>query len=166
METSYRESPSVRRRNFLAGAVAALGSFIAGALAIPALGHIISPALRPAERPLLPVGNVDEFVVGTPKKVEFVYYKRDGWVEERTAGSAWVVRRSESQFAVYDPRCTHLGCPYSWSQEQGQFVCPCHGGFFTLDGQVAAGPPPRPLDAFESRVENGRLFIREVTKRA
>jgi len=30
---------------------------------------------------------------------------------------------------------------------------------FALDGAVLSGPAPRPLDALDVRVENGRLFV-------
>lgn len=154
------------RRRFLAGAIATMASFIAGAIGIPSFGHIISPALRAQERPLLSLGSVDQFEVGKPKKVDFVYYKRDGWIEEQASGSAWVVRTSPTVLTVFDPRCTHLGCPYGWDADRGRFFCPCHDGVFAVDGQVVSGPPPRPLDRFESAVEGGKLFIREVIKRA
>lgn len=154
------------RRGFLAGAIATMASFIAGAIAIPSVGHIISPALKAQERPRLSLGSVDQFEVGKPKKVDFVFFKRDGWIEEQASGSAWVVRGSATTLTVFDPRCTHLGCPYGWNADRGQFLCPCHDGVFAIDGGVISGPPPRALDRFESTVEGGSLFIREVVKRA
>ena len=154
------------RRNFLTAAVAALTSFIGGAIAVPAIGHMISPALRSGPKPLLSLGNVDDFAVGEPKRVDFVYYKSDGWIEEQTSGSAWVVRNGETDFVVFSPRCTHLGCPYGWNSEPKQFLCPCHDGVFAIDGSVVSGPPPRPLDRFEHSVEGGKLFVREVVQRA
>jgi menaquinol-cytochrome c reductase iron-sulfur subunit len=155
----------VDRRGFLTGATATLASFIAGALAIPTIGHILSPALKPEEKPSISAGSIDQFEIGKPKKVEFVYYQKDGWIEEPTSGSAWVVRTSETQFTVFDPRCTHLGCPYGFNSELGQFFCPCHDGVFALDGQVVAGPPPRPLDQFKWAVADGKLFITEEIKK-
>lgn len=160
------EPGQVRRRSVLTAAVAALASFIGGAIAVPAVGHIISPALKADARPLLSLGNVDDFEVGKPKRVDFVYYKSDGWIEEQTSGSAWVVRKGPDDFVVFDPRCTHLGCPFGWSSETGHFLCPCHDGVFALDGRVVSGPPPRPLDRFEHSVEAGKLFMREVVSRA
>lgn len=155
----------MNRRDFLAGAAAAMASFIAGAIGIPSIGHILSPALKVAERPSISAGNIDQFEIGKPKKVEFIYYRKDGWIEELASGSAWVVRQSEMEFTVYDPRCTHLGCPYGWNSQRAQFLCPCHDGVFSIDGQVISGPPPRPLDRFEHIVEDGKLFIKEVVKK-
>lgn len=152
----------VSRRGFLSGAVAVIASFIGGAIAIPAIGHIISPALKAAESPQVSVGRVGEFQIRQPKRVDFFYYKTDGWIQERTSGSAWVVKLSETEFNVFDPRCTHLGCPYGWNADLEQFVCPCHGGFFSIDGAVTAGPPPRPLDRLKYTIQKGDLIIEEV----
>ncbi|MBS1607102.1 MAG: (2Fe-2S)-binding protein, partial [Bacteroidetes bacterium] len=35
-----------------------------------------------------------------------------------------------------------------------------HGGAYYPDGTVAAGPPPKPLVRYETRVRNGRIEIR------
>ena len=35
---------------------------------------------------------------------------------------------------------------------------------FDQDGRVLAGPPPRPLDRYELRVENGVLFAGRIYK--
>ena len=152
------------RRRFLSRAIAVISTFIGGALAVPAIGHIVSPALKPTENPLVPLGSVDQFEVGKPARVDFLYYKNDGWVQERNSASAWVVRKSASEFVVFDPACTHLGCPYSWSADQNRFICPCHGGVFDIDGAVLAGPPPRPLDRYQNSVQDAKLYIRQVVR--
>jgi menaquinol-cytochrome c reductase iron-sulfur subunit len=154
------------RRKLLSAAVAVLASFIGGAIAVPAIGHIISPALKSDTKPLLSLGAVDDFTVGEPRRVDYVYFRSDGWIEERTSGSAWVLRTDAAEFAVFDPRCTHLGCPYGWNPDSQQFICPCHNGIFAPDGSVISGPVPRPLDRFEHSVTGGNLFVREVVQRA
>jgi menaquinol-cytochrome c reductase iron-sulfur subunit len=42
------------------------------------------------------------------------------------------------------------------------FMCPCHGGVYYKDGNVAAGPPPRPLVRYAVRVENGDVKMSSV----
>jgi menaquinol-cytochrome c reductase iron-sulfur subunit len=70
-----------------------------------------------------------------------------------------VVRKGDADAVVFDPHCTHLGCPLAWSEGGGSFVCPCHGGSFGIDGLVKSGPPPRPMVRYVSKVENGELYI-------
>jgi menaquinol-cytochrome c reductase iron-sulfur subunit len=40
------------------------------------------------------------------------------------------------------------------------FLCPCHGGVYYADGDVAAGPPPRPLFRYDVRVLNGLVQVK------
>jgi Rieske Fe-S protein len=55
--------------------------------------------------------------------------------------------------------CTHLHCIVSWNEMNKEFECPCHGGKFNLDGEVLAGPPPRPLDLHKLEIAKGNLVI-------
>jgi Rieske Fe-S protein len=56
--------------------------------------------------------------------------------------------------------CTHLGCRVRWSADRKQFFCPCHNGVFDQNGTVVSGPPPKPLNRYEVKVENDQLSIR------
>jgi len=56
--------------------------------------------------------------------------------------------------------CTHLSCRVRWVAERDHFFCPCHNGVFDKKGLVIAGPPPRPLDRYEVKVEGDQLFIK------
>ena len=71
----------------------------------------------------------------------------------------FVVRQNESQARVFSNLCTHLGCRVSWHTDLQEYVSPCHDGHFDIDGKVTKGPPPRPLDQYETKVENRNLFI-------
>ena len=35
----------------------------------------------------------------------------------------------------------------------------CHGGVFDIEGRLLAGPPPRPLDSLNYKIENGELRV-------
>ena len=69
-----------------------------------------------------------------------------------------MVNHGDGEFTIFDDRCTHLGCPFSWSDQKKQFDCPCHNGVFDEEGRVTGGPPPRPLDRYEYKVEGGILY--------
>ena len=72
---------------------------------------------------------------------------------ERTViGSVWVIRAADDSLTVYDPRCTHVSCAYTWEATEDRFICHCHEGYFEKDGTVISGPPPRPLDRLPTRV--------------
>jgi cytochrome b6-f complex iron-sulfur subunit len=53
--------------------------------------------------------------------------------------------------------CTHEGCSIAFNQGGNDFVCPCHGGTYDLDGNVTSGPPPAPLKKY-SVTQNGDIL--------
>ena len=71
--------------------------------------------------------------------------------------AAWLRRNGEDQFVAFAMNCTHLGCPVHWLQDAGLFMCPCHGGVYYSDGQVAAGPPPHALFKYPVRIRDGEV---------
>jgi Rieske Fe-S protein len=47
----------------------------------------------------------------------------------------------------------------SGEKTTGIFHCPCHGSIFTANGQIIAGPAPRPMDLMELRIEDGKVVV-------
>jgi Rieske Fe-S protein len=154
---SPHDAAETSRRSLLAQVIGACVAFLTALLGIPAVGATVGPALRREETEWLSLGSPDSFQEGVPKAVNLTVASRDGWIETTTVKGVWVVRQPGDQFTVFNGRCTHLGCAYSWQAEQQQFACPCHAGVFGRDGKVLAGPPPRPLDALQTRIEGGNL---------
>jgi len=70
------------------------------------------------------------------------------------------VQKPDGSIAAFAPACPHLGCGYRWFPAEKRFKCPCHASVFDIDGNVLAGPAPRPLDGLETRVEDGRVFVK------
>jgi menaquinol-cytochrome c reductase iron-sulfur subunit len=155
MEAPYQPPP---RRKFFEYLVNSLGAVIAGILAVPLGGFFALPALRKRSSVWKEVGPVNEFAVGEIKLVPLKPLERRQWPENWGTEAAWVYRRGESEFVVYDLHCTHVGCPVNWSPQAKRFFSPCHGGVFDADGKVLAGPPPRPLDRYELKIEGGVLY--------
>ncbi len=57
--------------------------------------------------------------------------------------------RLANGFRALSAVCTHLGCITRFLPDEGIIACPCHGSRFNLDGEVIAGPAPRPLPWFQ-----------------
>ena len=148
------------RRTFLAQVIGTCVAFVAALLGIPAVGALVAPALKSEEAVWFPLGSAESFQEGVPKQVSLTVPQTDGWIQTTQVKTVWVVSEGSDQFTVYNGRCTHLGCAYSWQTPQNQFTCPCHAGVYAMDGHVLAGPPPRPLDTLPARVENGQLEAR------
>lgn len=148
---------AMTRRSFLDYGIRAIGAFISAAVAVPVIGYVISPAFAKKEFQWVQLGQVSDFQAGEPKLVEFTLFRKDGWVEVAEKKSVWVVRRGDNQLDVFNPRCTHLGCAFNWEADKRQFRSPCHNGIFDITGKVTGGPPPRPLDTLEHKIEGGQL---------
>lgn len=147
------------RRTFLGYVFGAIAGFLTAAMGIPLAGAAILPTLKKRELNWAPVGPVDQFQMGQPKSAQLEITQRDGWIESKEAKSVWVVKKGDNDFTVYNGRCVHLGCAYNWAEAQKQFICPCHGGVYTIEGRVVGGPPPRPLDTMEWKIEGGNLVV-------
>ncbi|MBI4348516.1 MAG: ubiquinol-cytochrome c reductase iron-sulfur subunit [Elusimicrobia bacterium] len=155
-------APDVTRRGFLAWAIAGLGAFIATVLGGTGLGYFLSPAFAKRDEDWVDLGAVKDFSAEKPHKIDFVSRARDAWAVVEKRASAWVLTPNGRDFIAFDPRCTHLGCPYRWDDATKKFLCPCHTAVFDVDGRVVSGPPPRPLDRYTTKVVGGRLLIRPV----
>ena len=151
---------ALTRRSLLGQAAAAIGALLGTAVTVPLIGAAIAPATRRDETQWVSVGSLSDFTVGRPRLANFSITKADGHVRTTVARSVWVRRTDEAQVQVFNARCTHLGCLVNASADLTTFGCPCHGGVFSAgDGQVLDGPPPRPLDRLEYRVDNGQLVV-------
>lgn len=71
---------------------------------------------------------------------------------------AILIRLGEDGVLGFSQKCTHLGCVVFWSGEDQHFECPCHEGFFNLEGRPIAGPPERPLARIELEIRDGVVW--------
>ena len=157
-----QESRNDSRRAFLKGSIKAIGALFTAALGAPLIGYYLSPVLARQEAELIEVGEIGDLKPGEPKFIAFTKLQRDAWSFEESTGGVWLATPDGKDLRAFYPRCTHLGCAYSWQQDKQRFYCPCHGGVFDFDGNVVAGPPPRPLDRYEYKVVDGRLYLGKV----
>ncbi|MBI4368807.1 MAG: ubiquinol-cytochrome c reductase iron-sulfur subunit [Elusimicrobia bacterium] len=154
-----QDALKVSRRSFLGWAAGLMGAAIAAILGGSGFGYFISPAFKKREEDWVNLGRVDQIRLGVPTKAEFTVRKRDAWMTTERRSSAWILTSNGKDFTVFDPKCTHLGCPYRWDEATKKFLCPCHAAVFDVDGSVVKGPPPRPLDRYPVKVSSGRILI-------
>lgn len=150
------------RRSFFRGVVTSIGTAIAAVLGAPLAGFYALPAFRKPEATWKECGRLDDFPIGEITLVSLKPLAQREWPEDWGIEAAWVSRTGEQEFVIYNVHCTHVGCPVNWSPQARRFFSPCHGGVFDADGRVLAGPPPRPLDRYEAKIENGRLLAGPV----
>jgi cytochrome b6-f complex iron-sulfur subunit len=71
----------------------------------------------------------------------------------------WVIRTASDELTALSATCTHLRCILQWDKDSGRLVCPCHAGAFDLNGNVVAGPPPRPLESLRVDTRGGIVYV-------
>lgn len=91
----------------------------------------------------------------------------EGQLRRVEAGAVPVllVRQGDRIQALADT-CSHLGCPLSEGHlRDSSVICPCHGSRFALaDGRVLDGPATFPQPCFETRVRDGQIEVRAVSR--
>jgi Rieske Fe-S protein len=85
--------------------------------------------------------------------------RNDGWYRERARQTIFLVWDGDKSVHVLSATCTHLGCQVRWDIDTKKFRCPCHGGVFDAQGNVVSGPPPRPLDRVEARIDESATNV-------
>ena len=151
---------NANRRRFLSGLIGVVAGAVTALVGLPAIGYLISPGVkRQNQEKWLPLGPLASLKPGVPMGFPYSRQIKDGWVESTQTGVAFAITSDGQDVKVFSNVCTHLSCRVTWNEAKGGFVCPCHDGLFGKDGVVLAGPPPRPLDQFQTKVENGQIQI-------
>jgi cytochrome b6-f complex iron-sulfur subunit len=132
-----------------------------GILALLGLGYLFSglAVLAPSRTrdkeivyiPLVPEEEVPRRGV---KKAELAYT-----VSGKERKTPVFIVSSAEDLKVLSATCSHLGCLVNYQREKKEFLCPCHGGRYDLEGRNIAGPPPAPLTKLPVRVEKGMLMV-------
>ncbi len=157
---SESDAMSASRRKFVTATAAAVGAVMGAVIGAPALGYLASPALQAGSSEIwAPLGNLESFPENRPTPASFTRSKVNGWEKSTRSYTVYVIRTAAG-VKVLSSRCTHLSCRVSWREDQNAFTCPCHDAKFGPQGEVLYGPPPKPLEEFETKIENGGLYIR------
>jgi Rieske Fe-S protein len=156
----HPDAPGRRRALvlFVNTVVAGIGAVLAGLLGTFAL----RPAAAESRARWIRAGTTDDLKPGVPVPRVLSFSRVDGWYRERAREIVFVVWDGDRHVHALSATCTHLGCQVHWEADKKRFHCPCHGGVYDAGGRVLEGPPPRPLDTLDARIEgtNGDVLVR------
>lgn len=159
MGSKYR-SPTIDRRSFVKIVTALLGSMMAAVVGLPVIQYFISPALKKdVSDDWISLGPLENYPLDIPTPFHFTLTRVNGWERSSQSYGAFVLRRPSEEIVVFSDACTHLSCRVSWDPENEEFLCPCHAASFDKFGGVTSGPPPKPLNRYEIKLEENQLFI-------
>jgi len=153
---SIKRNVDPDRRAFIK--TAALAGGTAATLGIPLASYFIAPALSKGTGKWVDFGALEELEPGSVAMLPYEFLIKDGWLVLPQRGIVWAKTEASDKLTVFSSICTHLSCNVIWQEETGVFECPCHAGRFDANGQPISGPPTKPLNVLEHKIENGKLL--------
>ena len=96
----------------------------------------------------------DELPRAGVKRVDFFYEREDRKIRAKV-----FLAVSQERLIALSPVCSHLGCLVNWDNFKQAFLCPCHGGRYSMSGDVIAGPPPAPLKRLPLEMRKGKVYV-------
>ncbi|MEO6222764.1 MAG: Rieske (2Fe-2S) protein [Vicinamibacterales bacterium] len=147
------------RRSFLSRLVAA-GTALIGAGMAGLAGAVTVPRGASSTRRWRTAASMFDVPPSGPLVATLTERHADGWHETRKSTVVFIDKEGDG-YRAFSATCTHLGCRVAWVGESGHYKCPCHGGTFSREGQVVAGPPPHGLTRLPVRLnsETGELEV-------
>lgn len=154
------EPNDLNRRKFMQVAILGMGGIIGAAVGVPTVVYVVGPSLIETQAETwVRLGSSSKVELGTPTLFTFKLQRQTGWIVNEEEKSVYVLTTDGRAYIAMSNICTHLGCRVRWIAEQKQFFSPCHNGIFDINGNVVSGPPPRPLDRYEIKLEADQLFV-------
>jgi cytochrome b6-f complex iron-sulfur subunit len=134
------------RRNFLKSSCVLCGSAFFGSMIF--LESCQKSALGAS------AGNVN-FTLDLTQSANSALNSNGGFVVKNNV----IVVNYNGSFVALSDICTHQGCRVNYNSNVHEFICPCHGGTYNINGNVIAGPPPAPLKKYNVSQKGSILTI-------
>jgi quinol---cytochrome c reductase iron-sulfur subunit, bacillus type len=155
------EKKEISRKSFLKIVAGMISAIMTSMLGWPFISFLISPFYAAKKKNnFIEMNGFKSVQIGKPAKLDFQMKVKDAFITSNVFEDVWVIKHAPNKATVFSPICTHLGCRYNWEKDIHEFVCPCHGSVFSIDGKVLAGPAPRPLDTLPCKIENDKLYVK------
>lgn len=138
------------RRSFLSRLVVAGGALIGAGFAGLA-GMVAAPRKQGEGSRWRTAVAANETPKAFPYAAVLTERHEDGWYETNRQTVVFIDKQGD-QLTAMSATCSHLGCHVKWEAAANHFKCPCHGGVYDRAGNVVSGPPPRPLEKIQVRI--------------
>ncbi len=135
----------MKRREFLKLLVSALGLTAVASFVYPMV-KFLAPTSGSTEAKQLALKK-SEIPLGDAKEIAY------------GGTPVLIINRPVKGFIALSRVCSHLGCLVDYNKAQSKIICPCHGAQFDLEGNVLSGPPPKPLEKVQVKVEGDSIVI-------
>ena len=102
-------------------------------------------------------GRVDDLPIDQWREEMLLFQRQDRWATFEQKELIYI-NRSAQDITVFSAICPHAACLIR--KKDAGFACPCHKSSFASDGIVLAGPSPRSLDRLDTKMQDGRLYVK------
>lgn len=69
-----------------------------------------------------------------------------------------IIIKKSSSIKVFSAKCSHLSCIIK-NTEENEFVCPCHGSKYNMNGEAIRGPSQKPLSQLRFKHDKNRIIV-------
>lgn len=155
----------ISRRKFMILGINAAGAGTALLIAAPIVGSVLSPLFVKRKTPWVLVADIGQVPVGVPTAYVVNLPIDEGWSVPPAPRTVYVVKlnlNGSVQMLTLSNVCTHMQCDVHWDLNLQLFLCPCHGGLYSINGTNVGGPPPWPLFRYEHKLVGNTLYVRNV----
>jgi len=122
-------------------------------------GGILASVLYPVARYLAPPDIPEAATLSVSAGSARTLLANSGRVVPFGSQPAIVIRTPEGELRAFAATCTHLACTVQYRPDSQRIWCACHNGQYDLNGRNVAGPPPRPLEAYDVNVKDDEIVI-------
>jgi Rieske Fe-S protein len=147
MSDRHSADPLIGRRRLL-------DVWLSGGL-IAFLAAVFYPVVRYLTPPAKPQEITNSVTAATVSEVK----PNSGKVFRFGSKPAILIRLPSGEWRAFSAVCTHLQCTVQYRPDLENIWCPCHNGKFDLTGKNVAGPPPRPLEAYDVVVKGEQVVV-------
>jgi Rieske Fe-S protein len=122
-------------------------------------GGILASILYPIARYLAPPDIPEAATLSVSAGGASTLRPNSGRVVPFGSQPAIVLRTPGGELRAFTATCTHLDCTVQYRSDLQRIWCACHDGQYDLNGRNVAGPPPRPLEAYDVNVKDDEIVI-------
>jgi menaquinol-cytochrome c reductase iron-sulfur subunit len=158
------DAAAISRQKMLTRATIGLGSAMGAIIAAPAAVAVLAPVFKQVKSYPIDIGPATLYPEVEKGKIPW----HTATFESAPDDGSGLARRlvyirndGDRTFTAVSNICMHVGCPVQ-ANATG-FACPCHGGQYDSEGRRIAGPPVRPLNRYDTSIdERGHLILGQL----
>ena len=139
--------PDTGRRGVLNWLLGAWGGGVLASIVYPVARYLTPPDIPEAATLSVTAGSARSLAPNSGRVVPF------------GSQPAVVIRTAGGELRAFAGTCTHLACTVQYRPDLQRIWCACHDGQYDVNGRNVAGPPPRPLEAYDVNVKDDDIVI-------